>query len=94
MNELCCFCMEEFQCHQPEVDDEPSPGPVPRPAGKTPLSSKRRPEPEEDDEFPERPDLIEIFDDYDVPEDERIQLCATTAAYYRAKNKKRKAPKN
>lgn len=78
----------EFTSHQPEEDDFVSPAPPARAAVKGPVKTKRRPEPEDD--IPERPNLIEIFDEFDVPEDERIQLCATTAAFYRALNKKRK----
>lgn len=77
----------EFTSHQPEEDDFVSPAPPAKSAGKGPLKTKRRIEPVD---IPERPNLIEIFDEFDVPEDERIQLCATTAAFYRALNKKRK----
>jgi len=74
--------MEEFPCHQPE---EPlSPGPVQRPAGKAPSKVKRSREVESDDEIPERPDLIQIFDEFDTPDHERLALCTATAGYYRA----------
>jgi len=88
--EYSFFIMEEFSCHQPEEDaPRPAVHAAKRPAGKGALSGKRRSDPEEDD-IPERPNLIEIFDEFDVPEDERILLCSTTAAFYRALNKKRK----
>jgi len=74
--------MEEFVGHQPE--EELSSGPVQRSAGKAPSKTKRVCIEEEDDEIPERPDLIEIFDEYDVPPHERLALCAATAGYYRA----------
>lgn len=88
MKVIFAHTMEEFPCHQPEEVEQASP--VKRVAGKTVQKRVRLQELVEEDEIPERPDLIQIFDEFDVPEDERIQLCATTAAYYRAKNKKRK----
>jgi hypothetical protein len=79
-------------CHQPEEDeaDRLRSPPLSRPAGKAPSKSVRRFREPDDDEVPERPNLIEIFDEFDVPDDERVLLCATTAAFYRALNKKRK----
>lgn len=74
--------------HQPEEVERA--GPVKRPAGKTVQKRVRLEELVEEVEIPERPNLIQIFDEYDVPEDERILLCSTTAAFYRALNKKRK----
>lgn len=83
--------MEEFAAHQPEEGVcHPIAHAAKRPAGKGSLSGKRRCDLMEDD-VPERPNLIEIFDEFDVPEDERILLCSTTAAFYRALNKKRKS---
>jgi len=79
--------MEEFPCHQPE---EPlSPGPVKRLAGKAPSKVKRHRE-EEEDEIPDRPNLVEIFDEYDLPDDERLALCVATAGFYRAMLRKPK----
>jgi len=82
--------MEEFTCHQPE--EELSSGPS-RPeyaeqavrSGKAPSKTKRvRVEPPEEDDIPERPNLVEIFDEYDLPDDERLALCVATAGFYRA----------
>jgi len=76
--------MEEFTCHQPE--EELSSGP-PRPskaAGKAPSKTKRvRVESDDDEDF-ERPNLIHVFDEWDLPDDERLALCVATAGFYRA----------
>jgi len=75
--------MEEFPCHQPE--EEFSPVPVRRPAGKVPSKAKRiRDEEAETNEIPDRPNLVEIFDEFDLPDDERLALCVATAGFYRA----------
>jgi len=61
---------------------------VKRPAGKVPSKAKRIREEEADDvwspEIPDRPNLVEIFDEYDLPDDERLALCVATAGFYRA----------
>jgi len=44
----------------------------------------------DDDDIPERPNLVEIFDEYDLPDDERLALCVATAGFYRAMLRKPK----
>ena len=54
-------------------------------SGKAPQKGKRvRMEEVEDDGIPDRPNLVEIFDEYDLPDDERLALCVATAGFYRA----------
>lgn len=74
--------MEEFIGHQPE--EELSSGPVQRPAGKAPSKTKRVRVEEEEASDDELPDLIEFFDEFNVPPEKRLALCAATAGYYRA----------
>jgi len=77
--------MEEFTCHQPEEELSSGHAPAaPARTGKAPSKTKRvRMEVEEDD-IPDRPNLVEIFDEYELPDDERLALCVATAGFYRA----------
>lgn len=78
--------MEEFTCHQPEeeLSSGPPPPVCPPKSGKAPSKTKRVRVEEEDEDLPDRPNLIHVFDDYDLPDDERLALCVSTAAFYRA----------
>jgi len=78
--------MEEFTCHQPEEQLSSGHAPaVPQRTGKAPSKTKRvRVEVPSDDDVPDRPNLVEIFDEYDLPDDERLALCVATAGFYRA----------
>jgi len=77
--------MEEFTCHQPEEELSSGRGSSAAPrTGKAPLKTKRVRVESDEDDIPERPNLVEIFDEYDLPDDERLALCVATAGFYRA----------
>lgn len=79
------FSMEEFTCHQPEEELSSGPARSVHAAGKAPSKTKRvRVESDDDDEVPDRPNLVLLFDEYDLPDDERLALCVATAGFYRA----------
>lgn len=71
----------EGMSHQPE--EELSYGQAAPRSGKAPSKTKRT-RMDLDDEIPDRPNLVEIFDEYDLPDEERLALCVATAGFYRA----------
>jgi len=77
--------MEEFTCHQPEEELSSGHAPAAPPrTGKAPSKTKRVRMDVEEDDIPDRPNLVEIFDEYELPDDERLALCVATAGFYRA----------